>query len=50
MNIGWNSQREANNTQFECGLVEGNMKGRREMIPCGWIVRRTPVTINMILA
>ena len=46
---GWNRQSEANNTQCDYGRVEGTIK-EREMIPGGWIVKRTPVTPNMILA
>ena len=46
---GWNSQREANNTQCDGGRVESTIK-EREMMPGGWIGRRTPVTPNMILA
>ena len=45
---GWNSQREANNTQCDGGRVESTIK-EREMMPGGWIGRRTPVTLNMIL-
>ena len=49
MRVGWNSQREANNTHWDCGHVEGTIK-EREMIPGGRLVRSTPVTPNMILA
>ena len=46
---GWNSQREANNTQCDCGRVEGTIK-ERDMILGGVIGKRTQVTPNMMLA
>ena len=46
---GRNSKMETNNTQSHCGRVEGTIK-EKKMIPCGWIVRATPVTPNMMVA
>ena len=41
--VGWNSKREANNTQCDSGAVERMMRRRERLFLVDGIVRRTPV-------
>ena len=41
--VGWNSKREANNTQCNSGAVERMMRRRERLFLVDGIVRRTPV-------
>ena len=47
--VGWTSQREANNVQWDSGRVERMTRRRERQIQVNGIVRRKPVTPNMIL-
>ena len=49
MPVGWNIQRDATNTKWGSGRFKRMSRSRKRRFLMDGIVRRIPVTLNMIL-